>query len=102
MPDAPLLEGMPRDEDGPVFRSPWEAKLFALIYSLCEQGRYKWKDFQDHLIAEIAADEPRARHVDEEPPAYYDSFLAAGIKLLAELEMIDAAELETRTAELRH
>ena len=101
-PDAPLLDGMPRDEDGPVFRSPWEAKIFALIYGFCEQGRYEWKEFQNHLIAEIAADEARAQEAGEEPPAYYDSFLGAAIKLLAELEMIDAAELETRTADLRH
>lgn len=101
-PKVPLLDGMPRDDDGPVFRSPWEAKIFALIYGLCEQGRYEWKDFQNYLIGEIAADEARARKAGEEPSAYYDSFLAAGIKLLAELEMIDAVELETRTADLRH
>ena len=100
-PDVPLLAGMPRDQDGPVFRSPWEAKIFALVYGLCEQGRYKWKDFQNHLIAEIAAGEAEASRSGDEPPDYYDSFMAAGIKLLTELKLIDPDELETRFAALR-
>ncbi len=101
-PDVPLLDGMPRDEDGPVFSSPWEAKIFALVYGLCEQGRYEWKDFQNHLIAEIAAGDARAQEAGEKPPAYYDSFLAAGISLLAELNLVDPREIDALTAALCH
>ena len=29
-PIAEISPGMPRDEDGPVFREPWEAQAFAM------------------------------------------------------------------------
>ena len=60
-PDIPCLDGMPQDEDGPVFSAPWEAKVFAMVYGLCEQGRYEWNDVQTYLVDEISAGEARAR-----------------------------------------
>jgi len=36
---------VPRDEDGPVFREPWEAEAFALAVSLNERGLFTWKEW---------------------------------------------------------
>jgi hypothetical protein len=36
---------IPRDEDGPVFREPWEAEAFALAVSLNERGLFTWKEW---------------------------------------------------------
>ena len=35
-PSAQELPSLPRDEDGPVFREPWEAQAFAMTLWLHE------------------------------------------------------------------
>jgi nitrile hydratase accessory protein len=45
----------PRDEDGPVFREPWEAQAFALAVQLQEQGLFTWDEWAQVLGAEIIA-----------------------------------------------
>ena len=32
------IPSIPRDDDGPVFRAPWEAHAFAMALSLHERG----------------------------------------------------------------
>jgi nitrile hydratase accessory protein len=57
-----------------------------MAVALCERGFYKWDEFRDHLIAEIAAAE-QAAGPNADPsslPSYYESWLAAFEKLLAE------------------
>jgi hypothetical protein len=44
---------VPRDEDGPVFREPWEAEAFALAVSLNERGLFTWKEWAKILGEEI-------------------------------------------------
>ena len=34
------VAGIPRNDDGPVFREPWEAEAFALALSLNERGLF--------------------------------------------------------------
>lgn len=101
---VPELEGVaaiPRDEEGPVFAAPWEARTFALVRSLCEQGHYRWKDFQKHLIVQIAEDEAGAREAGAKPPPYYESFQAAALKLFAEATILDPEDVKAKIAELR-
>jgi nitrile hydratase accessory protein len=45
----------PRDEDGPLFHEPWEAKAFALAVQLHEQGLFTWEEWAQVLGAEITA-----------------------------------------------
>ena len=47
------VPGIPRDEDGPVFREPWEARAFAMALSLHERGVFTWKEWAETLGAEI-------------------------------------------------
>ncbi len=35
-----VLGDLPRDDDGPVFREPWEAQAFAMALSLHERGLF--------------------------------------------------------------
>ena len=47
------VPGVPRDEDGPVFREPWEAQAFAMALALHEHGLFKWPEWAATLAEEI-------------------------------------------------
>ncbi len=42
------VPGMPRDEDGPVFREPWEAHAFAMALTLHEPRRVHLEGMGEH------------------------------------------------------
>jgi nitrile hydratase accessory protein len=44
---------MPRDDDGPVFREPWEAQAFAMALTLHERGLFTWNEWAAALADEI-------------------------------------------------
>jgi nitrile hydratase accessory protein len=48
------LPHLPRDQDGPVFRAPWEAQAFAMTLSLYEGGLFTWPEWADALARRIA------------------------------------------------
>lgn len=50
-PAGPLAP--PRKSGELVFETPWEARVFGIAVSLCEQGLYQWDEFRRCLIAEI-------------------------------------------------
>lgn len=84
--EMPGPASLPRRSGELVFHDPWERKVFAMAVALCEQGFFKWDEFRDHLIAEIAKAE---RVADPKTPAsalpsYYESWLAAFESLLRE------------------
>src|ERR671912_555429 len=54
MPPPALAPGMPRDDDGPVFRAPWEAQAFAMTLALHERGLFSWPEWATALAARIA------------------------------------------------
>jgi nitrile hydratase accessory protein len=89
---AVAVPGVPRDEDGPVFREPWEARAFAMALSLHEAGVFTWKEWAEALGAEIkraqAAGDP------DTGETYYQHWLAT-------LERLVAAK-GVATAELLH
>ena len=55
-PDLAALPAIPRDEDGPVFRAPWEAQAFGMTLALYERGLFTWKEWADRLSVEKATD----------------------------------------------
>jgi nitrile hydratase accessory protein len=75
------LANLPRDEDGPVFREPWEAQAFAMALSLHERGLFTWNEWAAALAEEIkraqAAGDPD--HGD----TYYRHWLSTLEKLVA-------------------
>ena len=61
-------EAPPRDNGELVFAEPWHARAFALAVAAVEKLDLEWRDFQQHLIAQIALDPHRD---------YYESWAAA-------------------------
>lgn len=47
------LPDLPRDDDGPVFREPWEARAFAVALALHERGLFTWTEWAATLAAQI-------------------------------------------------
>ena len=54
-PPSRLLPGQPGDDDGPVFRAPWEAQAFAMAVALHERGLFTWTEWAHALATHIAA-----------------------------------------------
>jgi nitrile hydratase accessory protein len=96
-PDPGLLPGLPLDEEGPVFRAPWEAQAFAMAVTLHERGHFAWKEFADRLAAEIAA--ARARGEADDGRRYYHYWLAALERLVADKRIVLGDELHRRRDE---
>jgi nitrile hydratase accessory protein len=78
---AVAVPGVPRDEDGPVFREPWEARAFAMALALHEAGVFTWAEWAEALGAEIkraqAAGDP------DTGETYYSHWLATLERLVA-------------------
>ena len=78
---AVAVPGVPRDEDGPVFREPWEARAFAMALALHEAGLFTWKEWAETLGAQIkraqAAGDP------DTGETYYQHWLATLETLVA-------------------
>ena len=47
------VASIPRDDDGPVFREPWEAQAFAMALALHERGLFTWPEWAAALAEEI-------------------------------------------------
>jgi nitrile hydratase accessory protein len=76
------VPGIPRDDDGPVFRAPWEAQAFAMALSLHERGLFTWPEWAATLADQIkraqAAGDP------DTGETYYQHWLATLERLVAE------------------
>jgi nitrile hydratase accessory protein len=75
------VPGIPRDEDGPVFREPWEAHAFAMALSLHARGLFTWNEW-----AATLADEIRRAQAAGDPDTgetYYRHWLATLERLVA-------------------
>src|SRR5690242_18149759 len=76
-PDAAALPRLPVDDEGPVFREPWEAQAFALAVRLSEEGAFTWPEWAEALAAELATDPA------DDGSRYYQHWVAALEKLAA-------------------
>ena len=76
------VPGIPQDEDGPVFREPWEAQAFAMTLALYDRGLFTWGEWAATLADEIkraqAAGDP------DTGETYYSHWLAALERMVAE------------------
>ncbi|HUD85396.1 MAG TPA: nitrile hydratase accessory protein [Xanthobacteraceae bacterium] len=76
------VPGIPRDDDGPVFREPWEAQAFALAVALHGRGLFSWSEW-----AAALADQIRRAQASGDPDTgetYYRHWLATLERLVAE------------------
>ncbi len=88
------LPAIPRDDDGPVFREPWEAQAFAMAVELNARGHFTWTEWAARLAAEIAA--ASARGEMDDGRRYYEYWLAALEKLLSDKRLLAVGELAIR------
>jgi nitrile hydratase accessory protein len=76
------VPGVPQDDDGPVFREPWQAQAFAMALALHQNGLFTWPEWAATLADEIkraqAAGDP------DTGETYYLHWLAALERLVAE------------------
>ncbi len=91
------LPPLPRDAEGPVFAAPWEAQAFAMTLRLYEQGHFAWTEWAARLAAEIR--HARERGDPDVGTTYYEHWLAALEKLVADKGFLGADELARRKAD---
>ena len=75
------VPGIPRDDDGPVFREPWEAQAFAMALALHERGLFSWTEW-----AAALADQIKRAQAEGDPDTgetYYRHWLATLEHLVA-------------------
>jgi nitrile hydratase accessory protein len=81
-PRHPAMPPIPQDDDGPVFREPWEAQAFSMALALHQRGLFTWTEWAATLAGEIkraqAAGDP------DTGETYYRHWLAALERLVAD------------------
>jgi nitrile hydratase accessory protein len=86
------VPGIPRDDNGPVFRAPWEAHAFAMALTLHARGLFSWREWAATLADEIkraqAAGDP------DTGETYYRHWLATLERLVAEKGVTSSAALD--------
>ncbi|WP_027578356.1 nitrile hydratase accessory protein [Bradyrhizobium sp. Ai1a-2] len=85
------VSSIPRDDEGPVFREPWEAQAFAMALTLHERGLFTWNEW-----AAALADQIKRAQADGDPDTgetYYRHWLATLEQLVAEKGVATAEAL---------
>ena len=85
------VPGIPRDDDGPVFREPWEAQAFAMALTLHERGLFTWNEWAATLADEIKR--AQAKGDPDTGETYYLHWLATLERLVAEKGVASPATL---------
>lgn len=88
------LPDLPRNEDGPVFAEPWQARAFAMAVRLNEAGLFGWDEWAETLSAVI-----REAQADGDPDlgdTYYLHWLKALERIVAAKGASSEAALKDR------
>lgn len=88
---ADAVPGIPKGDDGPVFREPWEAQAFAMAVALQERGLFTWTEWAATLGAEIKR--AQAQGDPDTGATYYRHWLAALERIVAEKGVSDPVAL---------
>jgi nitrile hydratase accessory protein len=103
MKDTPLclddLPALPRDDDGPVFNQPWEAKAFALAVRLSEAGFFSWPEWVEIFSRQIKAAQKRGD--PDLGDTYYRHWLNALERICAAKGLVGGEDLRRRKAAWR-
>ena len=75
------LPDIPRDDEGPVFREPWEAQAFAMALTLHERGLFTWNEWAATLADEIKR--AQASGDPDHGETYYRHWLATLERLVS-------------------
>ena len=95
--DQRLFQTIPSlsfEEEGPVFREPWEAQAFALAVCLSKSGYFSWKEWTETLGV-VILDARKAGDPDR-GDTYYLHWLRALERLIAEKNILLSEDLKKR------
>jgi nitrile hydratase accessory protein len=87
-----ILPGQPHDDQGPVFREPWEAQAFATTLLLHQRGLYTWSEWAQALARQISA--AQASGDADLGDTYYRHWLHALESLIAAKQLSSGEELQ--------
>ncbi|MFK7963044.1 MAG: nitrile hydratase accessory protein [Burkholderiaceae bacterium] len=93
---ALLAKALPACADSDhVFNEPWEAKAFAIIVKMAEDGHFSWGEWVEVFSQEVAtATEVEA--AGGKPKTYYEQWLDAAEKLMAQKGVISQQQLAAK------
>ena len=91
-----LCKGLPIGPDSDTrFDEPWEAKVFAIIVRLAQDGYFEWSEWVECFSREVAA----ATVIEASggvPRPYYEQWLNAAEKLLISKGVTNKEQLRAR------
>ena len=85
---------LPRSNGELIFATPWEGRAFGIAVALNENAAYRWTEFRDELVKEIASED-----LEGASPSYYEQWLASLERLLLAKGIVTAEQLDQRTQE---
>jgi nitrile hydratase accessory protein len=85
---------LPRRNGELVFDEAWQGRLFGLTVAMSHDAVFEWREFQTRLIDEIA----RAER-DGTASSYYERWLHAFERLMADTTLLAPGELARRAAD---
>jgi nitrile hydratase accessory protein len=86
-----VIPGLPQDEEGPVFREPWEAQAFAMTVALHERGLFTWPEWANTLAQKIQ--QAQLAGDPDTGETYYTHWLNSLERLVKEKGVSDANAL---------
>ena len=86
------VASIPRNDDGPVFREPWQAEAFALALSLHERGLFTWNEWAATLGNEIK--KAQAAGDPDTGETYYHHWLNTLERIVEEKGVTDVQQLK--------
>ncbi len=92
------VASIPRNDDGPVFREPWQAEAFALALSLHERGLFTWNEWAATLGDEIK--KAQAAGDPDTGETYYHHWLNTLERIVAEKGVTDERATQAHAARL--
>ena len=94
------IPSIPRNEEGPVFREPWEAQTFAMTLKLYQGGLFTWQEWANTLATEIKSAQQAGD--PDTGKTYYHHWLVALERIVAEKGATDGATLRRYQGAWRH
>ena len=92
--DMTGAEALPRKNGELVFDEAWQGRIFGMTVAMSHEACFAWREFQAQLIAEIAQAEREG-----ESSSYYERWLHAFERLLADKGLLEPGALAERTHE---
>ena len=77
------------------FAAPWEARVFAMVVQLNQNGHFSWGEWV-HCFAHEVAQAAQAQAAGLQAPAYYAQWLAATEKILVAKSITSTEQLRCK------